>query len=206
VKLAFALWLEQDQWFHNKKHLEQELNQKLNTTVLKGLNPQNLHYVVIDDKKHAAEVYLGNYGDIPEATKKKLIQAVKFFLQDMGVQIGAEKIDAYDKDILLVPIFDFPRYTPEPGQWKHLNNPELQRRLHSGETLDVTDLGIEIEPGVWKLNKFIDGAEYYDSKNKRWIISIGKDKATGDIYASSDGRFYDSKGQEDFPYETLWLQ
>lgn len=56
--------------------------------------------------------------------------------------------------------------------------------------LDVREIGREIEPGVYELTKYVDGAEYCDRQNQTWIWSIGRDPKTGRILAATDGRFY----------------
>ena len=203
--IQFKECLSLKEQFYNKKHLEAELNSKINNGLLKGLNPNNLTYVVLDGDKETADIYQGNYGDLTPEIKKKLVQAAKYFLTDLGCKLGKEQTKDGDPDILEIPILSYPRYEPQEGQWDSVTNPEAKRRLLDGRAIDVADLGIEVKPGVWKLNKFIDSTDYYDSKNNLWIWSIGKDKESGEMFAAVDGRFYNPK-KEDFEYETIWLR
>lgn len=82
-----------------------------------------------------------------------------------------------------------------------IGNPVMRRMILAGDCIDVRENGREVAPGVFKLDRFVDGAEYCDGGAELWIWSIGRNKATGEIHASVDGRFY----QNDL-YDCLWLR
>lgn len=66
----------------------------------------------------------------------------------------------------------------------------MQRMLERGEALDVVKEGVEIAPGLYKLTRFVDGADYCDAQKEYWIWSIGQHYETKEIFAATDGRFY----------------
>jgi hypothetical protein len=66
---------------------------------------------------------------------------------------------------------------------------------------DVREIGEHIAPGLFKLNKFEEDADYRDKLTDRPVWSIGKSKKTGEIFAALDVRFY-----ENSYYECLWLR
>jgi len=80
-------------------------------------------------------------------------------------------------------------------------NLAMQRKLATGECLDVLTMGKEIKPGVYELNSFVDDVDYCDSKKELWIWSIGKEYKTGRIVASINADLYQNP-----EYECLWLR
>lgn len=82
----------------------------------------------------------------------------------------------------------------------------MKMMVDKGKALDVMVIGevfIILKPKIYiyKLNEFHEGKDYCDPKRDRWIWSIGRDKKTGDIFASTDSRFYCNE-----EYECLWLR
>lgn len=77
----------------------------------------------------------------------------------------------------------------------------MEKALQENEALDVRKIGEEISPGVFKLKYFEEGVDYCDARTENWIWSIGKNKTTGEIFASLDTRFYSNK-----EFECLWLR
>lgn len=69
-------------------------------------------------------------------------------------------------------------------------NKAMQRKLRSGDCLDVRKVGEEIAPGIYQLREFQELADYCDAEKEAWIWSIGRHDKTGIIYASLDARFY----------------
>lgn len=79
-------------------------------------------------------------------------------------------------------------------------NLAMKRLLDRGELIDVSVFP-EFEPGVYRLNTFIEDRDYADVKKELWIWSIGRDLATGIYYASVDARFYQNP-----LYHCVWLR
>lgn len=195
---TFKEWQEIREEFLSKKDMENELNQLINTKFLKDKNPGGMHYAVFNHD-NTVDVYIGKPDSNIDA--KQLVSATLFFLKELGAKPGRGKINPEDSEIYTIPIISYPQYQKIKGQWDNVTNAFAKRGLEKGEIIDVADIGIEVEPGVWKLNKFIDGSEYYDSKNNQWIESIGKDKQSGEIFASVDSRFHSNED-----YKLIWLR
>jgi len=199
MKMQFRLWLESEQHFHSTRELADRVSQFLIKT---NVTPGNAHHVEQDGPK-GIKFYPVK---LPTPLIAKAISAIKYFLGELGVafkDMGWERWEEdhdYDhyKFTVEMPKFDKPSYD-------HVKNNELRKRLLSGEVLDVRELGVEEEPGVFRLNQFVDGHDYADSKTEQWIWSIGRHKNTGEIFAAYDGRYYDPN-DEDFDYETLWMR
>ena len=82
-----------------------------------------------------------------------------------------------------------------------MKNLRMREKLDLGECLDVNKIGRSIGHGLFILTSYEDGVDYCDAAHDQWIWSIGKDRATGEIVASSDTRFYQHP-----EYECLWLR
>ncbi len=80
-------------------------------------------------------------------------------------------------------------------------NKAMERKLLSGEALDVLKEGKQLEDGLYKLNQFIDDADYCDGSRELWIWSIGQNRKTGEILASTTTRFYQNP-----EFECLFLR
>jgi hypothetical protein len=80
-------------------------------------------------------------------------------------------------------------------------NRSMQEKLNSGDALDVRKIGRVIQPGLFTLDQFLEGKDYCDAENEAWIWSIGRDKETGDILASTTAEFYQNPD-----FECLWLR
>ena len=66
-------------------------------------------------------------------------------------------------------------------------------------TIDVCMM--QVAPGLYRLAKVVDGADYRDELTGRGVLSIGRNKRNGEILAALDERFV---GNRDF--ECLWLR
>lgn len=89
----------------------------------------------------------------------------------------------------------------------------MSEKLEKGECLDVRKIGKEIDiyretspecvddGCVFQLDKFVEGKDYCDAAEERWIWSIGQCELTGKILAATDARFYDLEG-----FQCLWLR
>jgi hypothetical protein len=78
----------------------------------------------------------------------------------------------------------------------------MQSKLASREAIDVMHIGERCEEsGVYKLHSFIEDVDYCDAEREAWIWSIGKNRETGEIRASTDTRFY-----EDPEWQCIWLR
>ena len=79
---------------------------------------------------------------------------------------------------------------------------EMKRLIDSGRAIDVTKIGKEVFPGMYRLGKYLDGGfDYCDPNQGVWIWSIGINKRTGNIFASKNSVFYMNPD-----YECVWLK
>lgn len=88
----------------------------------------------------------------------------------------------------------------------HTQDP-MRQAVDKGDCLDVNAIGRPwegFEGEVWLLDKvkrFDDGKDYCDLAGQRWILSVGRSKSTGQYFAATTTRFYQS------PYfECVWLR
>jgi hypothetical protein len=82
-----------------------------------------------------------------------------------------------------------------------MENLAMKQMLANGDCINVRAIGKEIFPGLYELNSFTDNIDYCDAERELWIWSIGKDKTSGRIVASTDGRFFQNP-----EFECLWLR
>jgi hypothetical protein len=80
-------------------------------------------------------------------------------------------------------------------------NRSMEELLKSGDALDVRKIGHAIQPGLFALDEFHEGKDYCDAEHEVWMWSIGRDKDTGDILASTTAEFYQHPD-----FECLWLR
>jgi hypothetical protein len=82
-----------------------------------------------------------------------------------------------------------------------MSNLRMQEKLELGECIDVNAIGHSIGAGLYVLDRYEDGKDYCDAASELWIWSIGKNKASGKIFAAIDTRFHQN------PYhDCLWLR
>jgi hypothetical protein len=88
-----------------------------------------------------------------------------------------------------------PSSVPEPKNY-------MEEKLAAGKCVDIGTMGTRIRPGVFRLSEFKqDGTDYCDLTGKEWIRSIGKNKQSGEILASTSNEFYSNP-----EYECLFLR
>jgi hypothetical protein len=80
-----------------------------------------------------------------------------------------------------------------------MRNRAMARKLITGRAIDVS--GCERQGGAYVLPSFIEGVDYCDRKEERWIWSIGRRKSDGVILASRTDEFYQNDN-----FECLWLR
>lgn len=82
-------------------------------------------------------------------------------------------------------------------------NLRMQEMLKKGEAFDVRQIGEEISnwPNHFKLARFTENVDYCDADAEAWIWSIGKNRKTGEIIASTTVDLY---ANDD--YECLFLR
>lgn len=85
-----------------------------------------------------------------------------------------------------------------------MHNQTMQRKLKSGDCVDVNTVGTKREDGLFQLREFNREADvdYCDAATERWIWSIGQHRETGEVLASLDARFYPSTPE----FECVWLR
>ena len=76
-----------------------------------------------------------------------------------------------------------------------------QQNSNQAVVIDVRREGVEIKPGVFRLERFVDGAEYIDALNRRYVWSIGRNIHDGRVEAAIDTRYYG-----DANWECLFLR
>lgn len=89
-----------------------------------------------------------------------------------------------------------------------MRNQAMKRKRESGDALDVESM-IELaapEPGslyagTFRLDRFVEGADYFVGSTEQWIWSIGRRLRDGAIFAAIDSRF---AGNPEF--HCLWLR
>jgi GH43 family beta-xylosidase len=72
------------------------------------------------------------------------------------------------------------------------NDVVAKLEVQSGRSLSVLAEGKQLEDGLFELRRFVEGRDYVDPQRGRWVQSIGRHYATGQIYAAFDSRFYDN--------------
>ncbi len=84
-----------------------------------------------------------------------------------------------------------------------MNNLRMEEKLKAHEAIDVSEVGTPMAnwPEHWALPKFIEGVDYCDSKTESWIWSIGKNRLTGAIVASTSTDLYQNPA-----FESLFLR
>ena len=214
--MRFKIFLET---FYGVKDIQAELHKRLNPVYKTMGLDDRLTHVEVDQKQiyhpggmsdhetgeqQIVQIYKPSFeGD----NLNKIIQAVQYHLQDMGIQFDQPKENPNDRDLLNLTIKDYPSF--EQDSLANIKNPVVKKGLMSGKMINVLDIGYEVEPKVYRLNKFIDDVDYVavdpDTGDSAFIVSIGKDKATGEVYASTDGRFY-KPNDPNFEYEAIWLR
>lgn len=73
-----------------------------------------------------------------------------------------------------------------------MHNLSMKRKLEEDDCLDVNKEGVPYlpHPGWWVLKRFIDGKDYCDAARELWIWSVGRNKTTGQIIASTGSDLY----------------
>lgn len=88
-------------------------------------------------------------------------------------------------------------------------NKAMERKLDSGEALNVREEGTPLLtcpdtvgfPCHFQLRRFVEGKDYCDRESERWIWSIGRERSTGVIIASTIADMY-----QNADYECLFLR
>jgi len=90
-------------------------------------------------------------------------------------------------------------------KYTHLNNLAMQALLNSGEALDVS-LCEKTPEGWYKLPAGLfdvtGDVDLCVAGTETWINSVGKNLATGEVFASIYGNFYPAKNG----WECVWLR
>ena len=87
-------------------------------------------------------------------------------------------------------------------QYDGMENRAMRDKLERGECIDLSKCTRTpngwyiIPPDVWQ-----EDIDYCNAQSEAWIRSIGKDRATGIIYASQGADLYQNDS-----YECIWLR
>lgn len=89
-----------------------------------------------------------------------------------------------------------------------MKNLAMKRKLEKAEALDVETM-IELAApeagdlyrGTFRLDRFVDDADYCVGSTEQWIWSIGRRLSDGAIFAALDSRFYQNP-----EFTCLWLR
>lgn len=80
-------------------------------------------------------------------------------------------------------------------------NKAMERAIRRKEAIDISGTPRSDSGRYYVLAKFVEGKDYCDAKQERWVWSIGRRKEDGVIHASLYADLYmNSK------YECLWLR
>lgn len=191
--MEFKSWLLSEESFLGWNDLVHQLNIFVNQKVRQSNN--GVHVALEPNANHEfadINIYMKlQPGDTH--SPEKLIQGVQYFLQDKGIQFNQIDQDASGITLRLK--------SPEFFDQGTSGRKAMRTGMRNGTSIDVNQIGIEIEPGMFRLTQFIPNADYVDAKSKKFIYWIGKDKASGEIFASVGRGYY---GDSD--YETLWMR
>jgi hypothetical protein len=183
------------------QHFIHELNLFLNKNVTKDTH--GLTYVTLGNSaywespdKPLIQVFTGQEPPL-DYDPMKLVSGTKYFLGEHGIKILKAHQEEDTWDAVISGLSKYER----PETYQNIKNTWMKKELLSGTVIDVRQVGVEIEPGVFKLTHFVPETQYVDPEKEQFIYSIGKDRETGDILAAYDTRFYN-----DDDYETLYLQ
>lgn len=86
-------------------------------------------------------------------------------------------------------------------RWRSLRNKAMAEKLSTFAALSVLREGEAIGGGLYKLRRFAEGRDYCDPALEAWIWSIGRNRATGEIFASTNTGLY-----QDEAWECLFLR
>lgn len=191
-------------YFFGIKHLTIDINKFLS----KYTNEHGNRVEPDRDVKNQIQMYIG---ELPKEKINKSISAIKYFLGELGIPYEKEnfKKEEDDYEYITIKLGNIPKYNSPKYSKLDLNNPTLKKSIKSGESVDVRQIGYEVEPGVFKLDAkyahIYDGnhgsLDFVDGKNGKFIWSIGKDNSSGEYFAAYDGRFHSSPD-----YELVWLR
>ena len=83
-------------------------------------------------------------------------------------------------------------------------NPVMKRELADGTTLDVTQLGTQLDETTFELRPgaFVEGRDYCDPGRALWVWWIGRETATGRVLASVDPHAWEALQC----FECIWLR
>lgn len=215
--------------FLNIKDLQDQLNKAINPHLEKagimwGDTPL-WNVLTVDNEtdgsgyttgKHVFELYIGRD---PKKDSKKIMDIANYFIGEAGVK-HSDWQKTYHNNILSSTIDSFEKYdddieeqiektTEKTGKPPEEIRPILmnmwKRIYEDGKSVNVRDIGFELENGLFQLNRFIEDVDYVDLDTMSSIWSIGLNKVTGEILAAADGRFY-NPNDPDADYETLYLR
>jgi hypothetical protein len=86
-----------------------------------------------------------------------------------------------------------------PKEWHNLR---MKEKIEKRECIAVDTIGVYLGAGIWELpGYFFENLDMCVVETEEWIRSVGKSRANGRIFASTDNRYY---GDPD--YECLWLR
>jgi len=84
-------------------------------------------------------------------------------------------------------------------QYPHLHNRAMARKLAGGTAVDLSKA--RRVGTFYVVENYVEGVDYCDAGSEQWIWSIGRNKATGEILASTTTMLYQNEA-----YECLWLR
>jgi len=186
-----------DKTFLGWRDFLHKLNRFVNEFVRK--QPEDpLEFVTIHGEPQEGSAILDVYSGDSERhgfSPEKLLNGVRYFLGEMGINIEAIQQKPGEPDSQLVTVSGISKYE-EPEHHKTLKNQWMRRALQSGDAIDVEQIGVEVEPGVFRLTEFTPGIQYVVAKDETFIYSIGKDNESGEFLAAEDDRFYQNPDYE----------
>lgn len=191
--------------FLNHKDLQQKLNEVMwpvfERTGMTGYGKEAHNVVITDKPEGGLEIELsvaeGSNPGSPEQVEQ-VMQALNFFLGEFGVEHGEFHTTRWPR-IFSADLQGFPGYESE--DWSHLENKWMAQALESGKAVNIRDIAYEMEPGVFRLNRFIDNVDYVDPEGESFIQGMFKELGTDIVYATLDMRYLN-----DPSYELIWAR
>ncbi len=199
----------------NVRDLQHSINQTLEPHLVKSGFQKNIVEIL---KDHTDNLVINVFvKDLDDKQRAKLIGMVDYFLKDLNVhhlewkpsydgwalEAGLTHYDKYEADDFDEQLERTMHNTNKDPETAKLELEFYLRQIEDGRLINIRDIGTEISPGLFKLNRFIDDVNFVDLDTLKHIVSTCKDMATGDMFAACDGRFHTDRLEPDF--ETIYL-
>lgn len=90
--------------------------------------------------------------------------------------------------------------TDAQAKQRQMRNLRMAEKIAKGEAIDISSCERN-KDGDYILKRFVGNVDYCDGSTEEWIWSIGRDRQTGEILASTTTKFYQNPS-----FECLFLR